>query len=146
MQRPGWRANIGEGTGERQSLWRSSHNGAWQQRSPARRGHELDAETPQVEDDGAEDVHVCLTPVAAAGAHLPELERAAEELVQPARRTRSRGGRAAPVFLTGAASASPTIMPLADARAARESTGHGQNTDNRSGSTVAPAVQVAISS
>jgi hypothetical protein len=113
----------------------------------ARRGHELDAETPQVEDDGAEDVHVCLTPVAAAGAHLPELERAAEELVQPARRTRSRGvGERLPVFLTGAASASPTIMPLADARAARESTGHGQNTDNRSGSTVAPAVQVAISS
>ena len=49
-------------------------------------------------------------------------------------------------FLTGAASASPTIVPLAAARAARATGEHGQNTDNRGRSTVAPSVQTAVSS
>jgi hypothetical protein len=48
-------------------------------------------------------------------------------------------------FLTGAASASPTIVPLAAARAARATGEHGQNTDNRGTSTVAPAGSTAVS-
>ena len=42
----------------------------------ARRGDELDAEAAQVEADGAEHVDVGLAGVAAAGADLPQLERA----------------------------------------------------------------------
>jgi integrase len=49
-------------------------------------------------------------------------------------------------FLTGATSASPTIVPLAAARAARATAAHGQNTDNLRDSTVAPVVPVAVSS
>jgi hypothetical protein len=49
-------------------------------------------------------------------------------------------------FLTGATSASPTIVPIADARAARCATGHGQNTDKSDVSRVAPAAKVAVSS
>jgi integrase len=49
-------------------------------------------------------------------------------------------------FLTGAASAAPIIVPLAAARAARATGEHGQNTDNRGSSTVAPAGSTAVSS
>ena len=49
-------------------------------------------------------------------------------------------------FLTNAAGASPTILPIADARAARRGTGHGQNTDNLGASVVAPVVAEAVRS
>ena len=44
-----------------------------------RRGDELDAEAAQVEDDRAQHVDVGLAGVAAAGADLAQLERAAEQ-------------------------------------------------------------------
>jgi integrase len=50
------------------------------------------------------------------------------------------------VFLTGAASAAPTIVPIADARATRRKTGHEQNTDNRADAAVVPAPEAAVSS
>jgi integrase len=49
-------------------------------------------------------------------------------------------------FLTDAASVSPTIVPLTAARAKRSSGGHGQNTDNRGASAVAPPMEAAVSS
>ena len=72
----------------------------------ARRGHELDAEAAEIPADRAEHVGVGLAGVAAAGAHLPQPQRAAEELAQLlverggeadlllARRRRARGPRA----------------------------------------------------
>jgi len=48
-------------------------------------------------------------------------------------------------FLTTAASASPTIVPLAAARAARATGEHGQNTDNLGDSAVVPAPEAAVS-
>jgi hypothetical protein len=58
----------------------------------------------------------------------------------------AEAGERLAVFLTGAASASPTVVPLAAARAARASGEHGQNTDNSRESGVAPATSVAVSS
>jgi integrase len=49
-------------------------------------------------------------------------------------------------FLTTQASASPTIVPLAAARAARATGEHGQNTDNRSDAASAPGGRTAVSS
>jgi integrase len=49
-------------------------------------------------------------------------------------------------FLTDAASVPPTIVPLAEARAARLSKEHGQNPDNSGDSGIAPALDPAISS
>ena len=43
------------------------------------RGDELDAESAHVENDGSEDVQVGLSRVVTAGAHLTQLERAAED-------------------------------------------------------------------
>jgi hypothetical protein len=48
----------------------------------ARRRDKLDAEPAQIPADGAEDVHVRLAGVAAARAHLPQPQRAAEKLFQ----------------------------------------------------------------
>ena len=48
----------------------------------ARRGDELDAEAAEIPADGAEHVGVGLAGVAAAGADLPQPQRAAEELAQ----------------------------------------------------------------
>src|SRR5438105_6204812 len=43
------------------------------------RGHELNAEAAQVENDGVEHVDIGLATIAAAGAYLPQLERTAEQ-------------------------------------------------------------------
>ena len=51
----------------------------------------------------------------------------------------AEAGERLSVFLTDAASDAPTIVPIADARAARHATGHGQNTDNRADAAVVPA-------
>src|SRR2546427_4627556 len=45
----------------------------------ARRGHKLDAEAGEVEDDRVQDVHLDLASVAPSGADLPELQRAPEQ-------------------------------------------------------------------
>ena len=47
-----------------------------------RRGDELDSEPPQIPADGAEHVRVGLAGVAAAGAHLPQPQRAAKKFFQ----------------------------------------------------------------
>ena len=52
-----------------------------------RRCHELDPEASQVKHDGIQDVNVRFAPVTAAGAHLPELERSAENAVNVAGKT-----------------------------------------------------------
>ena len=46
----------------------------------ARRGDELNSESPQIEDDIAERDELGLAAVAASGRHLPQFERAPEEL------------------------------------------------------------------
>src|SRR5262245_52540253 len=48
-----------------------------------RRGDELNSEPAEVEDDGVENVDIRLAGVATGGANLPQLERAAEEALQP---------------------------------------------------------------
>ena len=62
-----------------------------------RRGDVLDAEAPEVEDDRSEDIDVRLAAVAAARAHHPELQGAAEQppqsLVERARSSRERTPR-----------------------------------------------------
>jgi len=58
----------------------------------------------------------------------------------------AEAGERLSAFLTGAASAPPTIVPLAEARAARLSKEHGQNTDNSGDSGIAPAGKAAVSS
>ncbi len=64
----------------------------------AGRGDELDAEPAQVEDDGAEHVQVGLAGVAAAGAHLAQLERAAEEPARSSRRGPPRASASRPSY------------------------------------------------
>jgi hypothetical protein len=49
-------------------------------------------------------------------------------------------------FLSDAANAEPTIVPLADARTARHAKEHGQNTDNPGSSGVAPAIKAGVGS
>ena len=49
----------------------------------ARRGDELDAETAEIEDQGAEDIDIGFTGIAAAGRDLAQLQGATEEAQHP---------------------------------------------------------------